>query len=636
MMILIKAFLKNLITPLKPLYKGNSKAVRIINDVLSWCIVAFLPIYVFLMTEYIHFSSKRSLMNFIVNRTSAVIFDLVLLYIIWALVLLIVKKGFYSALIYVAFFGAISTVNYLKFSMTGDYLYPWDILEQTGNVGELLNFITVPYPIIFIALIGFGLLLSLPLLFSDAKIPLKWYLRIPISVLIAVLCFISVSTPQRAQKLLNRNSLRLEDMALQNSNYMANGFIGAFSVNVLSANIEEPENYSEKTVSEMINKYSDTAGMNEKTPDIILVLSESFWDPALLCGTKYYDVSTGNEVDPLSNYREICKRDGTIFGKFYTTGFGGGTVRPEFEVLTGLTTDYLPAGSVPFQYINEDMPSYISALCDMGYETMALHPYTSSFYCRKDTYPHIGIDTLIFEDEFHALEDDGIIDIKVRGNQISDETFIDALTYYLDADADKSKFIFGISMENHQPYADKFDKPSVICENENFDDELSETVANYVTGVLDADFALAELCDYIDKRGKDTVLIWFGDHLPTLGSNFGAYQESGMVGKWDTEDYKKIYSTPFLVYSNFDIGNGKMLKSGSGNEIASYNLMNGVFELLHFPASAYMNFLRDYYDLLPNYNIRLHMYISDDAKVFAEYHKIFTYDFVAGERFLLD
>ena len=33
-----------------------------------------------------------------------------------------------------------------------------------------------------------------------------------------------------------------------------------------------------------------------------------------------------------------------------------------------------------------------------------------------------------------------------------------------------------------------------------------------------------------DNRDRDTILVWFGDHLPTLGGNMAAYRQSGMIG----------------------------------------------------------------------------------------------------------
>ncbi len=49
--------------------------------------------------------------------------------------------------------------------------------------------------------------------------------------------------------------------------------------------------------------------------------------------------------DPIPTFRKIASESTNGFLKVPT--YGGGTVRSEFEVLTGLSTDYLPVGEIP-------------------------------------------------------------------------------------------------------------------------------------------------------------------------------------------------------------------------------------------------------------------------------------------------
>ena len=140
--------------------------------------------------------------------------------------------------------------------------------------------------------------------------------------------------------------------------------------------------------------------------------------------------------------------------------------------------------------------------------------------------------------------------------------------------------------------------------------------------------------DYIDSRDRDTILVWFGDHLPTLGGNMAAYRQSGMIGaEYDEEAYEKIYSTPFIVYANFDLGESDLLHKGADNNITSYNLMNGVAELIGSPRTPYMEYLEDYARALPYYNIRLHKTITDDQRKWVDGHRLLTYDRVAGGKY---
>jgi len=541
-------------------------------------------------------------------------------------VLCVCRRGWISTLVFGAAVSAVSYTNYLKHAMTGDYFYPWDVL-QINKLDELMQFITVPFPVLYIILIAMIGVMAVIVRYSGAALPLKWFVRLPILFVTVFGMTVSVSTPERVTALLNRNALYLEDMALQTSNYSVNGFVGAFTVNVLSANIQRPETYSRETVDALLDGHTASDVSEDFSyPDIILILSESFWDPTLLPGTTFSD-------DPLKNYRALIQEEGVISGRFFTTGFGGGTVRPEFEVLTGLSTDKLPSGCVPWQYITSDTESYVSVYQELGYNTIAVHPYTSSFYNRRAAYPLIGIDTLYFEDALYALGKDGTMPIYVDGGQITDFSFAQSIEYYLEQNPDVPNFIYGISMENHQPYPNKYSDHQITVENPAFDDNVQNAVLNFTKGVSHADSSLAALAEYVKNRDRDTILIWFGDHLPTLGSGFGAYVQSGMIGTYDEADYERLYSTPFLVYANFDLQDSTMLHPGNDNDITSYSLMTAVAQLIGAPMTPLMSYLESYYQTLPYYSIRLHKAVSEEEQKWIDGHTVLTYDIVAGERY---
>ncbi len=587
--------------------------------------MAVFPLCCYITVEFIHYSGKTKFISFIQNRQAAVLFGIALIYLIYALLLLIFKKGFIASGIMGAATVIISMSNYYKFAQVGDYLYPWDIAQQIGNLGELSSFLTIPFPWWGIVLYVGVTLLVLVMLVSKVELPLSFLVRLPFIVIILFGCSHAVDTPEKVTQVLNKNSLYLEDMALQTSNYSANGFVGAFTVNVLSSEVAVPEHYSEKSVNDILSLYTATpAGDDFKSPDIILILSESFWDPTLLPGVEF-------SLDPMANFREIASREGAISGKFYTTGFGGGTVRPEFEVLTGLTTDCLPGGSVPWQYITEDTESYVSLYKELGYRTMAIHPYTSSFYLRKQGYPFIGIDELYFEDSMYPLKE---VPMTISGKQISDSSFVDYIKYYM-SQSTKDTFIFGISMENHQPYTNKFSSFDVDVSSETIDASILADVRNFTQGIYEADLALKKLVDYIDSREKETVLVYFGDHLPTLGANYAAYTQSGAVSLegMTPEMNKYLYSTPFLIYANFELKDSNMLKAGRDNEIASYNLMNALSTLIDAPRTQYMHFLEDYFNAHPAYNVRLWSINKAPFMEFIEAHKIITYDRTVGDKY---
>lgn len=622
----VSEVMKRIFTPLPKnrLLKGWFLQLMRVAGFLA---MAIFPFCCYFTLEFVHYANITNFLAFIEKRQAVVLFGIALIYLIYALLLLIFKKGFIASGILGVATVMISMANYYKFAQVGDYLYPWDIAQQLGNLGELSGFLTIPFPwwgtVLYVGLT----FLVLVTLLSGVELPLCFLIRLPFILVIIFGCATATETTEKATELLNRHSLYFEDMALQTSNYSTNGFVGAFTVNVLSSGVNEPEHYSKETVTDILSLYKETpAGENFKNPDIILILSESFWDPTTLPGVEF-------SLDPMANFREIASREGAISGKFYTTGFGGGTVRPEFDVITGLTSDCLPVGSVPWQYITSSTESYVSLYKDMGYRTIAIHPYTSSFYLRKQAYPLIGIDELYFEDSMYPLKEVPMI---ISGRQISDTSFVDYIKYYTSQSTDDT-FVFGISMENHQPYTNKFDHFDVDVSSETIDPAVLSDLRNFTQGIYEADLALKKLVDYIDSREKETVLVYFGDHLPTLGANYAAYTQSGAVSLsgMTTEMNKYLYSTPFLVYANYELEESEMLRVGGDNEIASYNLMNGVATLIGAPRTSYMHFLEDYYKAHPAYNVRLWSINKAPFQEFIEAHAIITYDRTVGGKYSL-
>lgn len=619
----MKKILKLFFTPLPSGVILKNK-FSILFRIIGYLALAVFPFCSYITFEFVHFASKTKFFTFLSERSSTVLFGITIVYLVFFVLLLISKKGYIASGIMALFTIIISMSNYYKYQLTGDYLYPWDIVRNAGNLGELSDFVSNPFPFWDIILF-FGLIfLVVVMFFTKPEIPLTSLIRLPLALIIIFTSYNAVNTPEKAGAFLNSHNLQLEDMALQVSNYSENGFIGAFTINLLSTEINKPENYSKEYIDSLLKNCPEEKGENFNKPDIILILSESFWDPTQLPNVEF-------SKDPLENFKEIISREGAISGKFFSTAFGGGTVRPEFEVLTGLTTDSLPSGSIPYQYVKEDFESYVSIYDDLGYRTIAIHPYTSSFYLRKEAYPFIGFDELYFEDSLYALKD---VKVKISGKHISDDSFVDYIKHYM-SEKDDPTFVFGISMENHQPYSSKFNHFDIEVNSSHLSESVLNDVRNFTQGAYEADLALKKLVDFIDERERDTVLVYFGDHLPTLGANYGAYRESTMIdlNGMTGEMNEKLRGTPFLVYANFDLEESEILKVGKDNKISSYNLMNGLSTLISSPRTPYMIWLEEYYKALPYYNKTMWHINKIPYQSYVDDHIMFTYDRIAGEKY---
>ena len=597
---------------------------RAFPRVLAWIFVPVFALLCLFLLDFMNFSGHFTLLRtFWQNFPGAVCFEVLVITLLTVLLLLLCRRVWLAALLLGLTSVVCSYVNYTKVALNGDYFTPQDI-SMVSHAGELSQFISGDLP-------GFFWLLCLILavfvvffVLTDIRLPLRWFIRLPAAVLIAALAWLPCSNIDRADVMLSKFNMSVFDSALQSSNYSANGFVGAFTINCLSLNVQEPEGYDAETVTAMLANYSAVpADEDAEQFDVIVILSESFFDVRILPGTEF-------SKNPLPNYDRLLRNSRTISGSLYTTAIGGGTVRPEFGVLTGLTCDYIPSVPTPYRYVSQPISTYVSNYKDAGYTTVAMHPYNKHFYSRSSAYGNVGFDQFWGQDEIANT-----IYAEYKRGFVTDESTLRAITHCADT-TEGPVFLFAITMQNHQPY-DGIDPSLMQIEVKN--DKLSApaltALTTYTQGLYDADKMLGDLAKWIDRREKPTVLVFFGDHMPTLGSNYLAYNESGLFNSYDgldADELARMYSTPFLIYSNRKLDTG-LLPARRNNHLSDYNLLNTVALSTGMARTPYMELLRDFCSVTPIYNVRLGMELTEEIAPFAKSMEYITYDRVFGKNY---
>ena len=590
--------------------------------VLAWLAALLYPLPCLVLMDYMNYSGQvDQLLSFWDKHPGSALFAALVLYVLYALLALLFGRLWPPAILLGLGSVICAYVNYTKVALNGDNFYPQD-LGMLSQAGDLTSFLSGDQPPWFWP--GAGLLLVLVLLLFAARtrLPFPPFARWSAAALLILVVNLSISTPQRVQDLLGRFGMSAFDSALQSSNYSANGFVGAFTLNLLNLDVHPPAGYSEETIQALLeDDPAVPADPDMPDFDVVVVLSESFFDPRILPGIAF-------SQNPLSNYDRLLEDPNCQSGMLYTTAVGGGTVRPEFAILTGLTTDYLPNVTTPYWYVNQAVASYVSNYKQAGYTTVALHPYDKKFYSRASAYPLLGFDAFYGQDEIGQLAE-----ITWKRNYITDHTTAQAIQALADSARDPI-FLFAITMENHQPYAALApEEISISVEAPALSQESLTALTTYTQGLYDADQMLGELADWVDGRERPTVLVFFGDHLPTLGANHLAYNESGFVNTTDgftQEELAKLYSTPFLIYSNRELDTG-LLPSRSGNQISDYNLLNTVARSTGMARTPYMELLARFFQAAPYYNIRLELPETEAVAPFTRAMELVTYDRLLGE-----
>lgn len=283
-------------------------------------------------------------------------------------------------------------------------------------------------------------------------------------------------------------------------------------------------------------------------PHIIFVMNESFFDITKLPGFTFSE-------DPLSNYHRLQSE--STYGTFYTCTSGGGTGWVEMESFTGSS---LSNTLTARQY--DALPSYVRALRDSGYQTIAFHSHTDELYNRRQNYPHLGFDQVLFVDDY---PDQGTF----AGGYFDDDSTADVLISLFEEHRDQPTYLYAMTMQNHQPYhAGRYDPERVEVTCPGLSQSDLEIATCYVSGVYDADRMLGKLVDYFSQVDEPVILVFTGDHRPSLADGEGGsvYAHLGLVPTasaegWSEEDYRAMLATDYLIWSNYLPGQGEQPNS---------------------------------------------------------------------------
>lgn len=258
-----------------------------------------------------------------------------------------------------------------------------------------------------------------------------------------------------------------------------------------------------------------TAGMDSaQKPDIVVILSESFFDPTTLNGY-------GKNVDFMPNLRRLAQH-GTS-GWMHSPTFGGGTIRTEFEVLTGLPLRYFPNIMFPYLQLHQKViPGIVRLLKSQGYQTLAVHGGDPNFWNRVTAFKALGFDKFISEGDFPP--NDAVHD----GKYMSDKSFTDELLRQL-PDSRPPRFVLGISIEAHGPYDQSYGIDAAIRDAipvpaDVTDRQAKRELQNYIYHIRHADQQLGRLANTLAQRKRPTLIVFFGDHLPAI---VPAFQQAG-------------------------------------------------------------------------------------------------------------
>lgn len=502
----------------------------------------------------------------------------------------------------------LSLISGVKLKILGVPLLPWDFVltgetqDMTQYLNNIMNVSTITGVIIYIAA-SIGLLYFVPGLTQKVKGKERF------AYALAALLFVAFVYYQ--PKAMMQGVFGVEEKTWnQKENILSNGLLLSSLLNLDHMNVGKVAGYDEDSIAAIVNRPAGAvkAGEPNVKPNIIVVLSESFWDPTIIPSIKF-------SRDPIPGFHKLAEKFPS--GWLLSPQYGGGTANVEFEVLTGNTMRFLPQGSVAYnQFINHEVDSLASIAARQGYTSTAISPFHNWYFNSRKVYEYLGFSKFISIEFFNPV---------YEGPYIAD----DEVANHIIRESQKSSgpdMIFANTMENHFHYwPGKFKENTFKVEGVSGNAKgFLETLAQ---GIYDADRMLLKLVDHYSKSGEPTVIAFFGDHLPALGDDYSGYIDSKFIsGPNDPDFLTKMYRTPFLVWNNFQPENKEDLNMSS-NFLGPYILDQAKLQGTYY--TDYLKQLYAKYPVIPPKDYYAKMNINEaDLK---DYEKL-QYDIIFGER----
>jgi|GEM_PF-1440007 len=606
--------------------KGNS--VFDLSDYFKpvFNFISFFAVIV-IATFLCEFSLRQNIKTTIVDMLHPnIMFNILVLCGLYLGLICLIGKGISNVII--AIFTIFLTIaNFIKITYFDEPFYPWDmylIKNLFGISKEYLN-----APVIVISVLIFSGLVFLLVKFRKNVLrylkPKFNFVFLPFALIVILLnANVLANYKLSGQVGVQRSWYIGKSEILANGMYAQNYYYLSDLEKYLNP---KPEGYSQDTMLAISEKYKNSAATtvtasassspvsSPQKPNVIVIMSESYWDL-----TKLNGITISKDI--AENVHKYQK------GQLAPPAIGGGTANTEFEALTGMSLYFMSPGIIAYNaYLRTETPSVASIFRDNGYSTTAIHPNGGWFYNRDKVYNYFGFE------KFYDIESFDM-DTQTKGPHISDYALVDKILETLNS-SDKPAFIFAVSMQNHDPFNDKYTSFDVDVESDQLNDSQKDIVKGYAQGLYDADQSFGKLIEALEKSDKPTLVYFFGDHAPRLGSlddYYRVYDKLGLKEPVESEQGigdLKYYTTPLATWSNF-----RDMRSFS-EVISPSHLAYEMLKDAGVDYPSYLNILPKLESKYPIMHLKNMELVNPEDELVKDY-RLIQYDLLFGSKYLKD
>lgn len=482
-----------------------------------------------LMCFVMEWLSRHSFLEacgFVKNHTGAYLYNSYLIFVVYSLCYLITNRTFVRMIVS-ALFVALGITNCIVLL---NRVTPFGFTD-VSMIGDLFTMQNTNYFSSQQAALAVGAILIYAAwmvhIFRKGK-RLKPRFPYPVTLAFIVACFLSV--PFTTSVLQGKGILSSYFGNLAQG-YLDYGYLYGFSTSIFSRGMKESLDYSERSIEKIMkeNSQGETTIDMEDRPNIVVVLLESFYDVDEVNFMKLSE-------DPIPYFHYL--EDHYSTGHLTVPVVGAGTCNSEFEVLTGMSCQFFGPGEYPQKTIlkKTDCESFASDLRNIGYKSHVVHNNGGNFYSRANAFSMMGFDS------FQSKEMLDITDYTPMGSWPTDDILIDSTVQAMDTTEDPD-FVYTITVEAHGDYpTEKYDEDEdfvISCDDKT--EELTNQWNYYVNRIHNVDEFMQAYIEALDERDEPTLVIMFGDHLPTMGLT----ESETATGN--------LFKTKYVTWNNFDM-----------------------------------------------------------------------------------
>ena len=566
------------------------KVIDILNK-YSFVWHAFLSMFVVFLVELASRWSILSSFNFIAKTPLVFLYNSFIVFASLTLVYLFRRRAF-ARVIICSFWVILGIINGIVLS---NRVTPFGFADLTvvSDLTTMLDTYVSPLMMVLIILATIIFIIICSLLYVHGPVYQGKQNRIVSLASILTIIFIAIPATTTVAQEKNIVASYFTNIA---QGYMDYGFVYSFSSGFVNWGMKEPENYNEAVVDALMQAVESekavTTVTTENGPNIITVLLESFVDP-----NEFNFMTYSQDPTPFYHYLE----DNYTSGYLTMPVVGAGTANAEFEILTGMRLHYFGTGEYPYKTVLkevENCESIASYLKSIGYGTHAVHNNGGNFYSRVNAFSMMGFESFTSKELMDITEftpNDGWAEDSI----LAEET-MKTLT-----STEGPDLTYVITVGQHGVYPEEKVIETPYCEVYGLPtEEETNAWTYYMHQANKTDQFMQELVTYLEQLDEDTIVVFWGDHLPTMG-----LEDSEMVSG-------DIYKTKYVTWNNFGL-------EQNDKDLYAYQLMADIFNQVGIHDGTMMAYHQTQWD-------------NPDNQAYLDGIEQLQYDILYGERYCYD